>query len=546
MYRVSSTSRIPLSISSPSKTGQPSTFEPIVAFYIILFARLIAALYSPIQDCDEVFNYWEPSHYLNHGYGLETWEYSPVYAIRSWTYAGIHSTIIALARLLFFVRSKSIEFYLLRVAFAIVCAICESRMYSTIARVLNPRIALIFLIITVTSTGMFHASVAYLPSSFAMYTTMLGTTAFMDWGGGLRTAQGVMWYGVGAILGWPFAGALVIPFVCEELILASVTQSGIETARRLVDGFTRSLIVLALQFFIDLFFYRRIAVVPWNIVRYNLFSTHGPNLYGTEPWDFYLRNLFLNFNLWTLLALLSLPLLVWQNFVRRLPATRQSFLRNATFLSPLYLWLLIFSAQPHKEERFMYPVYPLLALNAAIALHIVMTYLGSANPRALISLIPGRARMAAIVLFVIFTLDIAFLRTYGLISGYRAPLQVYAPLKQPGVARPGDNVCLGKEWYRFPSSYHLPNGARAKFIKSEFDGLLPGEFSEAKVGFGFFPGAWLEPPGMNDENKEDLGKYVRTTNPNHRHSANIMSDRSISNIVNSSWTRTYLPTKRRR
>lgn len=156
----------------------------------------------------------------------------------------------------------------------------------------------------------------------------------------------------------------------------------------------------------------------------------------------------------------------------------------------------------------MYPAYPLLALNAATALHIIMTYVGSSNPRELISIIPSRVRMVAISLFVIFTLDIAFLRTYGLATGYRAPLQVYEPLNNASIARSGDNVCLGKEWYRFPSSYHLPNGMHAKFIKSEFNGLLPGEFSEAKVGFGFFPGAWLEPPGMNDENREDPGKYV--------------------------------------
>jgi alpha-1,2-mannosyltransferase len=49
---------------------------------------------------------------------------------------------------------------------------------------------------------------------------------------------------------------------------------------------------------------------------------------------------------------------------------------------------------------------------------------------------------------------------------------------------------------------------RAKFIKSEFSGLLPGEFNEAKTGFGFYPGTWLIPPGMNDRNEEDLGKYV--------------------------------------
>lgn len=100
------------------------------------------------------------------------------------------------------------------------------------------------------------------------------------------------------------------------------------------------------------------------------------------------------------------------------------------------------------------------------------------------------------------------LRT-GNLTAYSAPLNVYKPLHNVGVARPGDNVCLGKEWYRFPSSFNLPHGVHAKFIRSHFSGLLPGEFSEANAGFGLFPGTWLVPSGMNDENVEDLGKYVR-------------------------------------
>ena len=186
----------------------------------------------------------------------------------------------------------------------------------------------------------------------------------------------------------------------------------------------------------------------------------------------------------------------------------------------------------------MYPVYPLLALNAAIALHIVMIYLGSTDPKDLVSKLPGKLRMAVIVLFVLLTLDVAFLRTYGIVSGYRAPLQVYAPLKEAGVGRSGDTVCLGKEWYRFPSSYHLPRGMKAKFIKSSFDGLLPGEFSEAKVGFGFFPGAWLEPSGMNDENKEDPGKYVSALSRSFDIAAVNVQNRLISNIARFWSTRT--------
>lgn len=96
----------------------------------------------------------------------------------------------------------------------------------------------------------------------------------------------------------------------------------------------------------------------------------------------------------------------------------------------------------------------------------------------------------------------------GHMSAYSAPLKVYKPLFDPAVARPGDTVCLGKEWYRFPSSFNLPQGVRAKFIKSEFSGLLPGEFSQADAALGMFPGTWMVPSGMNDENLEDPSKYV--------------------------------------
>jgi len=47
-------------------------------------------MYSNIQDCDEVFNFWEPLHYLDRGHGFQTWETSPAFAIRSWAYILLH------------------------------------------------------------------------------------------------------------------------------------------------------------------------------------------------------------------------------------------------------------------------------------------------------------------------------------------------------------------------------------------------------------------------------------------------------------------------
>lgn len=78
----------------------PFAVKPIGAFYVFLVANILAAIYAPIQDCDETFNYWEPTHYLSHGYGLQTWEYSPVYAIRSWLYIAIHALVGSFRRLL--------------------------------------------------------------------------------------------------------------------------------------------------------------------------------------------------------------------------------------------------------------------------------------------------------------------------------------------------------------------------------------------------------------------------------------------------------------
>ena len=252
--------------------------------------------------------------------------------------------------------------------------------------------------------------------------------------------------------------------------------------------------------------------MPFNIVFYNIFSGEGrgPEIYGTEPWHFYIRNLLLNFNIWFVLAVGSLPLFVMKKILSNSPQEGGTVtgLRSIIFMSPFYLWLGIFSFQPHKEERFMYPAYPALALNAAMALHILLAAFGQSDPKTLIGKIPAKLKLLVVSIFVIGSIDLGVARIYGVYTAYSAPLAIYEPLQLGNVGSAGDSVCFGKEWYRFPSSYHLPQGMKAKFIKSEFSGLLPGEFATAKTGFGFWSGAWLIPSGMNDQNIEDTGKYV--------------------------------------
>jgi len=500
--------------SPPQESREPFQLPSAAVFAILAVSHVIAATYHPIQDCDEVFNYIEPTHFLANGYGFQTWEYSPAYALRSWAYAGLHALVSFPGK--FFPSesgSKAAELFFLRRLLGVICALCETQLCSSLAGVLNPRIATAFVFIMATSPGMAHASNAYLPSSFSMYATMLGMAAFIDWRGGLKTARGILAIGVGACVGWPFVGVMAAPFLLEEAALVATRDNDIrlQFLQRVADGVKYILPILVHQVIIDSFFYRTIVVAPINLVLYNLITGKGgPNLYGTEPWHFYIRNLFLNFHIWFILASLAMPLLLQQYLSRSDNTARATHLRGLVISSPFYLWLAIFTLQPHKEERFMYPAYPALAVNASIACFLILSRLNSTDKGDLINIIPIRLRFTLISGIVLSALAFSALRIVGTMQAYSAPLSIYKPLHDVGIARTGDTVCLGKEWYRFPSHYLLPEGVKAKFIKSEFDGLLPGEFQQgvSAEGTDKFAGAWLAPTGMNDENREDPGKYT--------------------------------------
>lgn len=222
-----------------------------------------------------------------------------------------------------------------------------------------------------------------------------------------RTFAATFLFAVGAIVGWPFSLALAIPFVAEEMLVCGsdkVAAGEVRTWRltrwrnqiaagllatlifvsRIWPSGTRGtwqLIVLSQVpvIGIDTLAYGRTAIVPWHIISYNIFggSERGPDLYGTEPWYFYLKNLALNFNLAQPLALFSLPALYITYVVDRKrlgptnsPETSSQFTLLGLRLLPFYLWLGILSAQPHKEERFMFPAYPILCFNAAVTLYL--------------------------------------------------------------------------------------------------------------------------------------------------------------------------------
>ena len=65
------------------------------------------------------------------------------------------------------------------------------------------------------------------------------------------------------------------------------------------------------------------------------------------------------------------------------------------------------------------------------------------------------------------------------------------------------NVCMGNDWYTFPSSFFLPhNQMHLQFVKSEFTGQLPQPFSEHN-------GTFAQPrQPFNSLNKEEPSRYI--------------------------------------
>jgi alpha-1,2-mannosyltransferase len=152
-------------------------------------------------------------------------------------------------------------------------------------------------------------------------------------------------------------------------------------------------------------------------------------LYGTEPWDFYLKNGFLNFNFGLLLGLSSLPLAL----LKGKPS-------SVFYLSHFYLWLIIFSLQSHKEERFLYVIYPLICLNASFGLFYTSRLFKFKWWKSLV-----------IKSFFTFFILLSISRILALVIYYRAPLILYQNLSTELQTSKPVNVCVGSEWYRFPS-----------------------------------------------------------------------------------------------
>lgn len=495
-----------------------------------MVVRVLGAVTNGIGDCDETFNYWEPLHYLLYGYGLQTWEYSPSFAIRSYAFLLPYAW---LARLKFLARAllpktlnlptKLFAFYSVRIAQALVSALGELALYDAVVFRFGNPVAPMFLCVLLTAPGLFRASSEFLPSSFAM---ILMSFSLSRWFlGDFRSA--VFLVAVAAGLGWPFAALLGVP-----LAMHVVYRRGLRWFSEV--ALASGIAVASYMVLVDSRFFGKVVLAPLNIILYNVFPVEGagPGIFGEEPWFFYIVNLALNFNV-TLPLVLAYPAVWTMRGLMNSSDTANDFgksqMERLIFLSPCLLWVAFFSALRHKEERFMTPSYTLLALTGAVCCCDIADLLESMVGGTARSSRPAvneyrrprfRAwfRYAWLLTFLATTTLSGLSRTYMQLQGFGSPFRVMTSLAQyefrDGLgsrdqtsstrSAPEIGVCFGNEWYRYPSSFFFPERRyRLKFAREDFRGLLPKYFDES------WNGTMVEPRGMNMFNEEDPNQYAR-------------------------------------
>ena len=541
----------------------------LAAVAVLVPLRLYGALVSGVADCDEVYNYWEGVHLLARSDGafrrpLQTWEYAPNYALRSWAYVAPYAAVARLGDVVAGAAPLATFAFVRCAGLAAPHALAEVALVRGVAARFGGGAAACALGLIAASAGLLAASSALLPSAAAA--TLAALSQARQLGGDRR---GAVFFAVAATLwpGWPFVAVLFVPLFVSVVAAETAARGAARgLAEVAVSGVVAGVIVGLPVAAFDAVAYGRLTSPLWNVFRYNA-TEGGDELYGVEPWTFYAKNLLLNANVGFLLFLGLVPIVA----VRALLGTGDPRASSAALLSqaaPAALWLGLLLSRPHKEERFLFPALPSLYVAAAVALDeaaAIAAKLGArvAAPAATRNAVRGTAVAAALL----FGLS----RVAATTEYYARPqMAAWAFAGRAAAQVPGNaTVCVGGErrpeprnddstslrrecpararsgasihasrtlremiarpeisrnewkrprsdpfalprWHRYASTFSLPPNARLGFVETRFDGQLPRLYGAQAPGFAASLGVAAADVSahFNAENAERPGSYV--------------------------------------
>ncbi|PKU82316.1 dol-P-Man:Man(6)GlcNAc(2)-PP-Dol alpha-1,2-mannosyltransferase [Dendrobium catenatum] len=450
-------------------------------FLALGLLRHMSASSNIIHDCDEVFNYWEPLHYLLYKSGFQTWEYSSEFALRSYLYLLFHM-LVAGPTSWFYKDEKIQVFYKVRLFLGLISTITETVLIVALSRKYGKRLATYTLAMLCLTSGCFFSSTSFLPSTFSMYAVTLSSALFLL----EKYASAVSVSAAGVLIGWPFSILIFLPVTIYSLIKGSFKKV-------FLSGLITSVSVIVLSVYVDYYYYGKWTSSIFNLLKYNVLGGGESHLYGVESATYYLRNGFNNFNFSFILALL---------FVALLPITLKKYTPDLlVVVSPIYIWLAFMSLQPHKEERFLYPIYTLICVAATAVIDIFPDIFRDRFSTEESFMVKVAKVLRPVFLGLI--LCASHSRTFSLLHGYSGPLVIYKHLEHHEDASPGSILCVGSEWHRYPSSFFIPSYVKeVRWIDDGFRGLLPFPFNSTLGGTA------AAPSYFNNKNKASDMQYL--------------------------------------
>ncbi|KYQ88183.1 glycosyltransferase [Tieghemostelium lacteum] len=505
--------------------------KTIILFLILFISTIISSFYNRIMDCDEYMNYWEPTHFLMYNKGFQTWEYSPKYSLRSYAYLMIYSTIGKLVR--YFIDDKITIFFLLKIFIGLGSSISQFIFYLGVLKQFGREISNYTYLFMLISPGFFLSTSTLLPTTFSMCLLMIAYGCLLLGYNRLSVITGA----TSVFLGWPFVILLLLP-----LALIVLARKGF--LNTLMDAIVSIILVLLPMLLIDYHYYGKPVLAILNIIMYNLTSNHsgGSQLYGIEPWYFYIQNSIVNFNVVFLLSLFTPLLLIGGLWRNSKDLSKHTLIWIFTIISPFYIWFLFMSYLPHKEERFLFCIYPFLCLCGSITLVIILNSLNNWRiwmesnykktdkpPPTSSSTIKILKLIRSLIWFTVLTgfILLSISRISSTYINYDAPIQSFKFLNNyleekylnnikdnNNNTTQSINICIGKEWHRYPSNYFIPQDTsnihfNLRFIESQFKGHLPKPFDQT------LNATRIIPTNMNDQNKQEMDRYVNINECNY-------------------------------